>query len=298
MMTKKRSTVIGRGLSSLLENPETDITTKNDVGGKYVVGSVTNIPIDLIEVNPFQPRDTFDEAMIQELSDSILLHGVIQPITLRKLGYDKYQLIAGERRLRATIKAGLETIPAFIRIADDEQMLEWALIENIHRENLNPMQIAFSYQRLIDECKLTQEQLSQKINSKRSTVANFLRLLKLPDYIQAALKEEKLSMGHARAMLSIDDPEKLQHVFTITVDQALSVRDVEKLAKSEIKTVKVQEKEKNPNETPAKVVELQKFLHNKLASKVDIKYNSKGKGSIVIPFNSDNELNKIIDKLK
>ena len=173
MTTKKRTSVIGRGLSSLLESPETDITSKSDLSGKYTVGSVSHILISQIEMNPFQPRVTFDDSTLQELAESIKLHGVIQPITLRKMGYDKYQLITGERRFRASIMAGLEDIPSFIRIADDEQMLEWALIENIHRENLNPIDIALSYQRLVEECNLTQEELSQKVNSKRTTVTNY-----------------------------------------------------------------------------------------------------------------------------
>ncbi|MFA5196047.1 MAG: ParB/RepB/Spo0J family partition protein, partial [Bacteroidales bacterium] len=177
MSTKKRNSVIGRGLSSLLENPETDITSKSDVMGKYVAGAVTSIKLSQIEANPFQPRDVFDQTELQELAESLKIHGMIQPVTLRKLGFDKYQLITGERRFKAAQIAGMEEIPAYIRIADDEQMLEWALIENIHRKDLNPMEIAFSYQRLVEECNLTQEQLSQKVNSKRSTVTNYLRLL-------------------------------------------------------------------------------------------------------------------------
>jgi ParB family transcriptional regulator, chromosome partitioning protein len=296
MTTKKRISVIGRGLSSLLESPETDITSKSDLTGKYTVGSVSNIRISQIEVNPFQPRDTFDDSSLQELAESIKLHGVIQPITLRKMGYDKYQLIAGERRLRASIIAGLDDIPSFIRIADDEQMLEWALIENIHRENLNPIDIALSYQRLVDECNLTQEQLSQKIHSKRTTVTNYLRLLKLPDFIQKSLKEEHLTMGHARAIAAIEDIEKQLYIFNKIIENDLSVREVEKLAK--------EENQPAPKKTvykaaiPHKIVELKKYLNEHLAAKVDITYKNKGKGNIVITFNSDDELNKIIGRLK
>lgn len=296
MTTKKRSSVIGRGLSSLLENPETDITSKSDLSGKYVVGSVSNVRISQIEVNPFQPRESFDDAALQEMAESIKQHGVIQPITLRKLGYDKYQLIAGERRLRASIIAGLEDIPAYIRIADDEQMLEWALIENIHRENLNPIDIALSYQRLVDECNLTQEQLSQKVNSKRTTVTNYLRLLKLPDFIQLALKEDKLTMGHARAIAAIEDSAKQLHIFEQILENELSVREVERLAKQENQVVK--KKETYKSALPPKIVELKKYLNQHFSVPVDIKYKNKGKGNIVINFSSDEELNKIIGRLK
>lgn len=165
MANKKRSSVIGRGLSSLLESPDTDITSKSDVMGNYVAGSVADISISQIEANPFQPRDQFDKIALDELAKSIKIHGLIQPVTLRKLGFDKYQLITGERRFRAAQMAGLKEIPAYIRIADDQQMLEWALVENIHREDLNPIDIALSYQRLVDECNLTQAELSEKVNS-------------------------------------------------------------------------------------------------------------------------------------
>lgn len=293
---KKRSSVIGRGLSSLLENPETDITTKSDIMGKYVAGSVADISIAQIEANPFQPRDQFDELALEELSESIKLHGVIQPVTLRKLGFDKYQLITGERRFRAAQLAGLTEIPAYIRIADDEQMLEWALIENIHREDLNPIDIAISYQRLVDECKLTQTELSQKVNSKRSTVTNYLRLLKLPDLIQKALKDEKLSMGHARAIAGIEEQDRQIRIFNMIIEKELSVREVEKLTKETAQEKSIKPKPKT--EVPYKIVEIKKILTDRIQAPVDIKYRNKGKGSIVISFKSDDELNKIIARLK
>lgn len=296
MTTKKRTSVIGRGLSSLLESPETDITSKSDLSGKYTVGSVSHILISQIEMNPFQPRVTFDDSTLQELAESIKLHGVIQPITLRKMGYDKYQLITGERRFRASIMAGLEDIPSFIRIADDEQMLEWALIENIHRENLNPIDIALSYQRLVEECKLTQEELSQKVNSKRTTVTNYLRLLKLPDFIQLALKEEKITMGHARAIAAINDSEKQAFIFEQIIKNELSVREVEKLAKQENQPVK--KKTVYKAAMPPKIVALKKYLNEHLSAKVDIQYKNKGKGNIVISFSTEDELNKIIGRMK
>ncbi|HNW89956.1 MAG TPA: ParB/RepB/Spo0J family partition protein [Bacteroidales bacterium] len=296
MTNKKRSSVMGRGLSSLLENPETDITSKSDVMGKYVAGSVADISISQIEANPFQPRDQFDEIALDELAESIKMHGLIQPVTLRKLGFDKYQLITGERRFRAAQIAGLSEIPAYIRIANDEEMLEWALIENIHREDLNPIEIALSYQRLVDECKLTQAQLSEKVNSKRTTVTNYLRLLKLPDMIQKALKEERLSMGHARAIAGIEEADRQMRIFNMIIDKDLSVREVEKLAKET-----AHEKTKKPKsktEVPYKIVEIKKILVDRFQAPVDIKYRNKGKGSIVISFKSDDELNKIIARMK
>ncbi len=296
MTTKKRSSVIGRGLSSLLESPETDITSRSDLSGKFVVGSVSTIKIAQIEANPFQPRDKFDEESLNQLAESIKLHGVIQPITVRKMGYDKYQLIAGERRFKATQLAGLDEIPAYIRIADDEQMLEWALIENIHREDLNPMDIALSYQRLVDECKLTQEELSQKVHSKRSTVTNYLRLLRLPDIIQLALKEEKLTMGHARAIAAIEDVEKQIGIFNAIIEKELSVREVEKMVKENAKLTKTKTSYKPA--VPTKYIEAKKYLNEHFSSKVDIVYKNKGKGSIVITFNSDEEFNKIVSRMK
>ncbi|MCK9612808.1 MAG: ParB/RepB/Spo0J family partition protein [Bacteroidales bacterium] len=296
MSTKKRNSVIGRGLSSLLENPETDITSKSDVMGKYVAGAVTSIKLSQIEANPFQPRDVFDQTELQELAESLKIHGMIQPVTLRKLGFDKYQLITGERRFKAAQIAGMEEIPAYIRIADDEQMLEWALIENIHRKDLNPMEIAFSYQRLVEECNLTQEQLSQKVNSKRSTVTNYLRLLKLPEVIQKALKEEKLTMGHARAIAAMDDYKLQMQIFRMIIEKELSVRSVEKMVKDS--SEKKHQKHETANEIPQKIHDAKKILSEKLHSPVDVKYNNKGKGKIVISFNSDDELNNIIEKLK
>ena len=296
MTTKKRSSVIGRGLSSLLENPETDITSKSDLSGKFVVGSVSQIKITQIEANPFQPRDIFDEESLQQLAESIKLHGVIQPVTVRKLGYDKYQLIAGERRFKATQLAGLDEIPAYIRVADDEQMLEWALIENIHRENLNPIDIALSYQRLVDECKLTQEELSLKVQSKRSTVTNYLRLLKLPDMVQKALKEERLTMGHARAIAAIDNLDKQIAIFKLIIEKEISVREVERLVKESAPFPKL--KTSYRQAMPPKFVEARKYLNEHFFQNVEINYKNKGKGSIVITFNSDDEFNKIISRMK
>ena len=203
MMNNKRN-ALGRGLSAILRNPQTDIT-ENRSDEKNLVATTNEIAIEDIQINPFQPRINFEKEKIFELVESIKELGIIQPITVRKLGYNKYQLISGERRLRASKELNLKTIPCFIRIANDEQMLEMALVENIQRENLNPIEIAISFQRLIKECNLTQEECGNKLGKKRSTITNFLRLLKLPSEIQDGLKKEKISVGHARALINIKD---------------------------------------------------------------------------------------------
>ena len=198
-----------------------------------VVGSIALIKIKDIETNPFQPRTNFEETALQELSDSIKQHGIIQPITVRKLGYDKYQLISGERRFRASQIAQLMEIPAYIRVANDQAMLEMGLIENIQREDLDPIEISLSYKRLIDECNITQEQLGEKVNKQRSTVTNFLRLLKLPAVIQKAVRDKDISMGHARALLSVENEDKQLAIFAMALENELSVRQLEEMARGE-----------------------------------------------------------------
>jgi ParB family chromosome partitioning protein len=224
---------LGRGLSALLENAKTDITTRNIGENAPVVNSVSVIKISHIETNPFQPRTNFEETALQELSDSIKQHGIIQPLTVRKLGYDKYQLISGERRFRASQMAGLTEVPAYIRVADDQAMLEMALVENIQREDLDPIEVSLSYKRLIDECNLTQEQLSEKVGKQRSTVTNFLRLLKLPAPIQKSLRDREISMGHAKALINIDHEDRQLAIFALALEQELSVRQIEELARGE-----------------------------------------------------------------
>ena len=229
MADKKK--VLGKGLSALLKNPETDITTNKSNDQGNVVGSVNHIPINQIEVNPFQPRTEFKPEALQELVASIQQLGIIQPITVRKLGYDKYQLISGERRFRASQFAKLEHVPAYIRIANDQEMLEMALVENIQREHLNAIEVALSYKRLMEECKLTQEKMSQRVGKKRSSISNYLRLLKLPAEIQIGLKEEKITMGHARALINVESKETQLNIFHDTVSNGFSVRDVEQIVK-------------------------------------------------------------------
>lgn len=290
MKTKK--SVLGRGLSAILESPETDITSK-DISGNYVVGAIANIPLEKIETNPFQPRNSFEEQSLKELAHSLKEQGVIQPITVRKLGYDKYQLISGERRFRASKIAGLGSIPAFIRVANDQQMLEMALIENIHRENLNSIEIAISYQRLIDECKITQDMLSDRIGKNRTTISNYIRLLKLPPEIQIALKNESISMGHARAIINVEGVDTQLNILKKIISEGLSVREVERIVK-ESHGQPSQKTSTKRVELPETHERIKQSLSDNLKTKVQIKRNNKGNGSIVIPFNSDDDFNRII----
>lgn len=293
---KKRS-ALGKGLSALLENAETDITTSNGTG---IVGSVSMLQISSIEANPFNPRTTFEKEALKELSQSISIHGIIQPLTVRKLGRDKYQLISGERRFRASQLAGLEEVPAYIRVANDQTMLEMALVENIQREDLNAMEVALSYQRLIDECSLTQDQLSQKIAKSRSSITNYIRLLKLPASIQAGVRDNLISMGHARALVSAGDEDLQLEIFDRVIAENLSVREIEALIKGErIPSPKTTSDEKKS--APTSISELQytfkEHLGDRLAAKVDIKKSPNGSGQIVLKFSSENDLNRIIELL-
>lgn len=289
MNSKKRA--LGRGLSAILESPETDITSK-DISGEYVAGAIAEISINRIETNPFQPRDSFEEEALRELADSIAEQGIIQPVSVRKLGYDRYQLISGERRLRAAMMAGLERIPAYIRIANDQQMLELALVENIQREDLNPLVIAISFQRLIEECRLTQEQLSDRVGKSRSNIANYIRLLKLPAEIQIALRDNKISMGHARAMINISDPAYQITLLHKTLEEGLSVRQVEDLTREMIN--KTQEKSRPLQiAIPETLIKLKNTLLQRLNTPVRIKMNNKGRGQIVIEFGNEQDLERI-----
>lgn len=292
-MSTNKKPALGRGLSALLENAKTDITTKQTGDGSPTVGSIAVIKIKDIETNPFQPRTNFEEAALQELADSVKQHGIIQPITVRKLGYDKYQLISGERRFRASQLAGLTDIPAYIRVANDQAMLEMGLIENIQREDLDPIEISLSYKRLIDECNITQEQLSEKVNKQRSTVTNFLRLLKLPAVIQKAVRDKEISMGHARALLSIENEDKQLAIYAMAVENELSVRQVEDLARGE----KLQFKPKTTRvEKPLTIEDKQiaKKLEKIFSKSFDFKRNAKGAGSISLSFSNDTELEHIL----
>ncbi len=294
---KKRS-ALGKGLSALLENAETDITSKSS--NTDLVGSVSMLPISSIEANPFNPRTNFEKAALDELSQSISIHGIIQPLTVRKLGRDKYQLISGERRFRASQLAGLTEVPAYIRVANDQTMLEMALVENIQREDLNAIEVALSYQRLIEECSLTQDQLSQKIAKSRSSITNHLRLLKLPAEIQASVRDNVLSMGHARALVSAGDEALQMEIYKHIVADELSVREVEALIREgyvEPRSPKTPQSS-TIKEAGEKVYStLKEHLGDKLSTKVDIKVTPSGNGKIIVNFNSEVDLNRIIEIL-
>ncbi|SFF92338.1 ParB/RepB/Spo0J family partition protein [Pontibacter chinhatensis] len=293
----KRKGGLGRGLGSLLEGNKytgkTESSTLNDVN------TIADIAIDQIQTNPFQPRTHFDQAALEELAESIKVQGIIQPITVRQLGPNSYQLISGERRYQASKIAGLTVIPAYIRKADDQQMLEMALIENIQRENLNAIEIALSYQRLLTECSLKQEELGERVGKKRTTVTNYLRLLKLPPDIQIALRDNVITMGHARALINIDTIEQQLDVFKEVVAKELSVRKVEELVRNlqnaKKKPDPQQQLQFNKYEDELKTVE--RKLASQFGTKIQVKANNDGKGEIKIPFVSVDELNRILELL-
>lgn len=290
-MSKKPA--LGRGLSALLENAKTDITTRNIGDGAPVVNSVSIVKISAIETNPFQPRTNFEENALQELSDSIKQHGIIQPLTVRKLGYDKYQLISGERRFRASQMAGLTDVPAYIRVADDQAMLEMALVENIQREDLDPIEVSLSYKRLIDECNLTQEQLSEKVGKQRSTVTNFLRLLKLPAAIQKSLRDREITMGHAKSLINIDNEDRQLAIFALALEQDLSVRQIEELARGEkLKVTPKISRVERPLSSEDKLIT--KNLDKIFNKSYNFKRNSKGGGTLSLNFSNEDELKHII----
>jgi ParB family chromosome partitioning protein len=291
-MTKKNA--LGRGLGALIEGVEKEVLEKK-------VEANLQISVGAIDGNPFQPRSHFDEQSLEELAASIKQLGIVQPLTVRESTDGRYQLIAGERRLRAARLAGLTHVPAYVRTADDQAMLELALVENIQREDLDAVEVAISYQRLIDECRLTQEQLSDRVGKQRSTVANYLRLLKLPPEIQLGIKNKQLTMGHARTLVNIDDPKKQIKVYYKIIDDDLSVRNTEDLVRSlqteVLKDPLKVEKKKKLNED---FEQLSLHLEKIFSSKVNFRINEKGKGKIVIQFDSPEEMERILgvfDKL-
>ena len=287
MVSKKNA--LGKGLSALLENAKTDITSSNDHQKSDVVGSITRIKISSISPNPFQPRLDFDKEPLVELANSIKDHGIIQPITVRKIGRNEFQIISGERRYQASKLAGIDELPCFIRIADDQHMLEMAIVENVQRKDLNAIEIALSYQRLIDECNLSQEELGKKVSKNRSTVANFLRLLKLPIEIQKALRDDKITMGHARALLALSNEKEMLITLNEILENNLSVRAVEEKRKFQVKSL---------NTTLALSryeLRMQNNMAYQLSSKVNIKKKASGKGQIIISFNNQEDLNRILD---
>jgi len=306
MAAQQRKTGLGRGLGALL-NDSADIPERNsEVETSRVEsatkskesGNISTVNVDTIEMNPFQPRTDFDPQALQELSESILLQGLIQPITVRKIGENAYQLISGERRYRASKLAGITEIPAYIRTANDQQMLEMALIENIQRENLNAIEVALSFQRMIEECNLKQEELGERVSKNRSTVTNYLRLLKLPPVIQAAIRDGELTMGHARALINVGEVDKQLYIFKLIVDLGLSVRKAEELVR-EIQNGNKKKAQKDKN--VPKSFQFQKIeddLASKFSSQVKLNLKSaKGKGAIEIPFESEDDLSRMLELL-
>lgn len=292
--TKKQA--LGRGLSALLKDPENDIQSVSDKNADKVIGHVVELELNAIEVNPFQPRTNFNDEAIKELASSIKELGIIQPITVRKLDFNKYQLVSGERRYRASKLVGLETIPAYIRIANDQESLEMALVENIQRQDLDPIEIALSYQRLIDEIELTQEKLSERVGKKRSTITNYLRLLKLDPIIQTGMRDGFVSMGHGRALVNVEKKKDQIAIFEQVIADGLSVRDTEQLVRtyhSGEDNEKSSNRKKSGKTLPKYAHEHLDAIRDFMASKVEINASAKGKGKIIIPFHSKEEFQRL-----
>jgi ParB family transcriptional regulator, chromosome partitioning protein len=305
-MSSERRNALGKGLSALLNDsvnvqPYQNKSAKKEEASTSAaevnsLGSVNEIRLDEIEVNPFQPRTDFDELALNELADSIKLQGLIQPITVRRINAHKYQLISGERRFRASKLAGLTQLPAYVRTANDQQMLEMALIENIQRENLNAIEVALSFQRMIEECNLKQEELGDRVSKNRSTVTNYLRLLKLPPSIQASIRDGALTMGHAKALINIDDPAKQLYLHQHIIQQGLSVRKVEELVR-EMQKAPVKKEGKQPEPVSYQLQKIQDDLASRFSSRVTLKVGAKGNGVIEIPFLSEDDLGRILEML-
>ena len=295
MAKKNKKQALGRGLSALLDDPQNEINSINEISADKVTGNIIDLDLKQIEINPFQPRTNFNEESVLELAESIKTLGIIQPITVRKLDNNKYQLVSGERRLRAARSIKLKTIPTYVRIANDQEILEMALVENIQRRDLDPIEIALSYNRLVEEINLTQNQLSQRVGKKRSTVANYMRLLKLDPIIQSGIRDGFLSMGHGRALINIELQEEQLKIYEKIISKGLSVRNTEELVKklnlgleSKKKYAKISKVHTDAEN------ELKKYLN----SSVFVKVNKKGKGSIIIPFGSNKSLNDLIKRIK
>lgn len=289
----KKKPGLGRGLSALLEDASNDLPSNINAP----IGSVSNIPLNQIEANPFQPRTEFAEADLKELADSIKVHGVIQPITVRKLGFDRFQIISGERRTRASILAGLTQIPAYIRVANDQDMLEMALIENIQRADLNAIEIGLSYKRLLEECKIKQEELGERVGKDRTTVNNYLRLLKLPESIQLGIKQGLVSMGHARAIINIENPDVQLELYNQIIDNHLNVREIETLAKA-TKEGKSYDFQPSGTDWDPEIDRITEEFYAKLKTPVHLKHGAKGKGKIIISYKNMEELQRILSAIQ
>ena len=295
MAKKRKKQALGRGLSALLDDPEREIRSASDVNADQVVGNIIELEVDKIEVNPYQPRTHFNEQAIGELAESIKSLVIIQPVTVRKVDRNLYQLVSGERRYRAAKSIGFDRIPAYVRIANDQEALEMALVENIQRRDLDPIEIALSYKRLMDEIQLTQNQLSERVGKKRSTVANYIRLLKLDPIVQTGMRDGFLSMGHGRALINVDESEKQLEIYEKIIARTLSVRETELLVQ---KSKKSQSAGTSKALKPLFYDDAANELKSYFNTTVTIKGNNIGKGNIRIPFNSQEDLNYIIKKIK
>lgn len=304
-MSAEKRNALGKGLSALL-NDSNDVlpykkpsSNNNNVSSNAEVnslGSVNDIKLSEIEVNPFQPRTDFDEQALADLAASIKLQGLIQPITVRRVSAHQFQLISGERRLRASKIAGLTHIPAYVRTANDQQMLEMALIENIQRENLNAIEVALSFQRMLDEVGLKQEELGERVSKNRSTVTNYLRLLKLPPTIQASIRDGDITMGHARALITVEDPVQQLYIHQHIIQQGLSVRKVEEMVR-DIQKSRTKKEGKQPEPVSFQIQKIQDDLASKFSTQVKLKLGSRGNGTIEIPFLSEDDLGRILEML-
>ena len=294
-MTKSnQKQVLGRGLSALLNDPKNEIESITNMNSNLVIGKIVDLPLDKIDTNPFQPRTHFNEESLNELSISIRELGVIQPVTVRKLEKDNFQLVSGERRLRASKIAGLKSIPAYVRIANDQELLEMALVENIQREDLDPIEIGLTYQRLIQEINITQNQLSIRVGKKRSTITNYMRLLKLDPIIQTGIRDGFISMGHGRALINLDQTETQLKMYKQIVKKGLSVRSTENL----VRDIKNPKSKKPTGYKPTFVSQAAEELKTLFETSVSATSNSEGKGVLKINFESQEQLQHILNKVK
>jgi len=295
---KVKKPALGQGLKALLENAATDITSKENT--QAILGNIALVNLGSIEANPFNPRTNFEIEALNELAESIKEHGIIQPLTVRKMGIDSFQLISGERRFRASQIAGLKEVPVYIRLANDQAMLEMALVENIQREDLNAIEVSLSYERLILECNLTQEELSKKLSKSRSSITNFLRLLKLPPTIQSGIRDGLIAMGHARSLVSAGDEARQIDLYNATVEEQWSVRQLERIIKDNVEIERASSKKLPTTATAPISLDQDQFRHvlsEKISASIDIKKASNGSGKLVINFSSENDLNRIFELL-
>ncbi|PTM05820.1 MAG: chromosome partitioning protein ParB [Bacteroidetes bacterium] len=295
-MAAPKRRAMGKGLAALLKD-NAELNSAEDTNADQVIGTIAELDIADIQANPDQPRTIFDAEALDELAQSIKALGIIQPITVRKAGPSKFEIISGERRFRAAKIAGLESIPAYIRLADDQSMLEMALVENIQREELDPIEVALSYERLIDECQLTQEEMSIRVGKKRSTITNYLRLLKLQPLIQAGLRDKMIAVGHARALINISNEEDQINLYQEVIAKDLSVRQVEEATRKLKEGLsKTTQREKPP--LAEKYMRIHEELKEHLEADVELNRNNRGRGKITITFKNDQELERLLDLLK